>query len=491
MMLGIAGTYGSTDKELVGRMLDRIKHRGPDVRETYVSEEMVLGAVKGLTYMDASQNVLAVHDDLAVACDSYLFNRDILQHKFLKDTEEILTDSQLVLQLYEKIGTEVFDYIEGAFSIAIVDGGDLILSRDSYGLKPLYLSNDEEYGYFSSEMKSQMIADRSFKALPPGQTLILKKGYSAINPQIVRDRTISSHPDEPSILRSLIERSVRSCTDGSNGVNILLSGGLDSSVVTAAACKVRREVVTACVGFEGGTDLEMARIVSDFLGTDHIEMEYDVEDMLKRVDEAVYISESFDMPLIRSCIPNLIAVGLFPDKRNVTLCGEGADEIFAGYDFLIDVHGNHMYDKRRNLLHSGHLTGFQRVDRITASASLDGRMPFMDGSIVDFGLSLDKKHLVESHWGVTKMVLRYAYVDLLPSEVVQRRKMRFSDGAGSMEALVDFADKEITDKEFEFESRQLPAGRIRTKEELLYYRAFKRYYENDSAMAMVGLTPNI
>jgi asparagine synthase (glutamine-hydrolysing) len=490
-MLALAGTYGSSDEDLIGRMLDRIRHRGSDVREIFALNGMVLGAGKDHSYMDMGQSALAIEDDLAVASDSYIFNRETLHRRFLGETEEIMTDSELVLQLYKKFGTSVFDYIDGAFSIAIVDGDELVLARDIYGLKPLYLSRDNNSGCFSSEMKSQLVTDEKFTAIPPGQFLLLGKGYFSIHPQLVNDQIISPHRDESSLLRAMIDQSVRNCTERSKGINVLLSGGLDSSVVTSAACKISEDVETVCVGFEDSNDLEMARLVSDFLSTDHREQVYNVDDMLKVLDEVVYISESFDMPLIRSCIPNLIAVRLFRDRKRVTLCGEGADEIFAGYDFLIDVNGSHMYDQRRNLLYSGHLTGFQRVDRITASASLDGRMPFMDSSIVNFGMSLDKKHLVESHLGVTKMVLRYAYIDYLPPEVVQRRKMRFSDGAGSLEALVDFAENEITDREFEVESHRVPGGRIRTKEELLYYRAFAKHFENDSAMAMVGLTPNI
>ncbi|MCU0852783.1 MAG: asparagine synthase-related protein, partial [Thermoplasmata archaeon] len=244
------------------------------------------------------------------------------------------------------------------------------------------------------------------------------------------------------------------------GFNILLSGGLDSSVVAAAAASVTKNIRTVCVGTRESVDLRMARK-----------------------------AETFDYPLVRSCIPNLIATRMFSDKRRPTLCGEGGDEVFAGYDFLMDVKNDEQLAKERKaLLKDGHMTGFQRVDRMTASASLDGRMPLMSQDIIDYGLSLGRKDLLGGSPEKNKLVLRRAYARLLPREVIWRRKQRFSDGAGSMNALVKFAEDIISDKEFEKERKAGPRGRIRTKEELLYYRIFSQHFQSKSASRAVGYT---
>jgi len=145
-------------------------------------------------------------------------------------------------------------------------------------------------------------------------------------------------------------------------------------------------------------------------------------------------------------------------------------------------------DERKKLLSEGYLTGFQRVDRMTASASLDGRMPIMSQRIVEYGLSLGRRALLGSKPERNKLVLRKAFEGLLPEEVVWRRKQRFSDGAGSMNSLVKVAEKLISDRGFEKERAALPGGRIRTKEELLYFRTFSKFFPVKSAVNAVGIT---
>jgi asparagine synthase (glutamine-hydrolysing) len=288
-----------------------------------------------------------------------------------------------------------------------------------------------------------------------------------------------------------VVEGVRGASEGDRRLNILLSGGIDSSAVASAASLVSDDIRSVCVGYEGGEDVAMARAVADALGTRHKEVEYDVDRMLDLLDDVVYAAETFDYPLVRSCIPNFIATHSFEDRTRVTLCGEGGDEIFAGYDYMRGIRGEQrLRAERRSLLRGGHMTGFQRVDRMTASASLDGRMPLMAGPVVEFGLSVGRRWLMGPRPEQSKMLLREAFADLMPAEVMRRRKQRFSDGAGSMHALVDYAERTVSDREFELGRRALPRGRIRTKEELLYFRAFSdRFGGSESAARAVGFTP--
>jgi asparagine synthase (glutamine-hydrolysing) len=278
--------------------------------------------------------------------------------------------------------------------------------------------------------------------------------------------------------------------DDSQAFNILLSGGIDSSVVAAAAAELTADIDTVCVGVEESADIEMARKVSEHLGTNHKERVYDLDEMIRVLDKVVYASESFDYPLVRSCIPNYLAVQAFKDRRRITLCGEGGDEVFAGYDYMRDIRSDRrLRNEREQLLTEGYLTGFQRVDRMTASASLDGRMPIMSGSVIEHGLALNREDLFGPLMGQNKLALRKAFEPLLPKEVVWRRKQRFSDGAGSMHAPVQIAEMTISTREFKKECKALPKGRIRTKEELLYYRHFTEHFDSESAVAAVGFTP--
>ena len=486
---GIAGTCGVVDKILVRRMLGKLVHRGPDSEGIYSDDRLALGARASKGRTREKVRAVAETDGLAIAADCYIFNGDVLKENFLEDSDEDATDADLLLSMYRAAGTSMFSYLDGAYAIAVSDHGRLVLARDRYGLKPLYISRKPAWLSFSSEMKSQLVSCEEFVPFPPGRVMVDgKRPFATRLRRIPRVRPRESD-SKPSHLHDLVLASVRSCRTGPR-MNVLLSGGIDSSVVAEAAAEVAGKVTTVCVGTDESEDLKMARGVANRLGTEHIEKVYGTEEMVDSLRDVIYAAESFDHPLIRSCIPNFMATHAFPDRRDVTLCGEGGDEIFAGYDYMRKIRTDaELARERRRLLRDGWITGFQRVDRMTASASLDGRMPLMSAAVIDFGLSLRRQELIGPRVQDSKLMLRKAFEHDLPKEVVWRRKQRFSDGAGSIRSLVAVADKMVSDKEFEKGRKALPRGRIRTKEELLYYRIFAELFPCDSAAIAVGITP--
>ena len=489
-MQGLAGTYGASDTPLVMRMLAKLQHRGPDLQDIFSADSCTLGARMPARRPSERASAIAEEGSIAVASDSYIFNKEFLRNTIVPTMDRSVADAQLMLKMYKSIGTGFFPYLDGAYAVVIVDNGKTIIARDSYGLKPLYLSGDLKEGAYSSEIKSQQETGMEFVLFPPGRIMSSGEGFRRITPVNLPWASRPGLKNPPEHVRELLIQSVMDCSDDSGNLNVLLSGGIDSSVVAAAAAQVSSHIQSVCVGTEDSEDIRMARLVADHLGTSHKERIYDLEDMLEVLDDAIYYGETFDYPLVRSCIPNYMATHMFSNRHNVTLCGEGGDEIFAGYDFLLDVKKDkRLREERIALLKDGHKTGFQRVDRMTASASLDGRMPIMSRPIVDYGLELDRKSLVGSNIEKSKLVLRKAFSDSLPRQVVWRRKQRFSDGAGSINMLIEHAERSISDKEFEKERKSLPGGRIRTKEELTYYRIFRRHFRSRSALAAVGFTP--
>lgn len=489
-MQGIAGTFGAEDKPLIRRMLAKLQHRGPDLQDVFSSDSCTLGARRPVRRQTELASAIAEEDSIAVASDSYIFNKEFLRNTIVPSIDRRVSDAQLVLEMYKSIGTSFFRYVDGAFAIVIVDNGKTIIARDCYGLKPLYLSGDFNQGAYSSEIKSQQVTGMEFAPFPPGRMMASGEGFRRITPVDLPWASGPSLKNPSDQVRKLLTASVMSCSDDSGDLNVLLSGGIDSSVVAAAASEVSSSVQSVCVGTEDSEDIRMARLVADQLGTSHKERIYGLEDMIEILDEVIFYSETFDYPLVRSCIPNYMATHMFSNRNRVTLCGEGGDEVFAGYDFLLDLKKDkQLREERIALLKDGHTTGFQRVDRMMSSASLDGRMPIMSKPIVDYGLQLDRKSLVGSKVEKSKLVLRKAFADSLPRAVVWRRKRRFSDGAGSINMLVEHAERSISTKEFRAERESLPAGRIRTKEELMYYRIFRRHFNSKSALAAVGFTP--
>jgi asparagine synthase (glutamine-hydrolysing) len=486
MMQGIAGTYGVREEDTVKRMLTRLPHRGGGRARIVTDGKLTLGA----RARSGGPRALTEDERLAVASDSYIFNKARLAEKHLNEEAAALPDNEFLLALYRKLGTRMFRELDGAYVVAISDGGRLILARDRYGLKPLYISGSSRKGSFSSEMKSQMLDEGDFVPFPPGKMFIGNKGYSTIPAPRAGTGSARKGGSKTEKLRELLIESVRACQEGPGSFNILLSGGLDSSVVTAAAARVTDIIHTACVGTDDSEDIRMARKVSERLGTDHKERIYDVDEMLEVLDEVTYYAESYDYPLIRSCIPNFMATHLFDDRSLATLCGEGGDEVFAGYDYMRDIRGDAGITKERmHLLRTGYLTGFQRVDRMTSSASLDGRMPIMSGAVVRFGLGLPRREIIGRRPFENKLALRKAFSKDLPKEVVWRKKRRFSDGAGSIHSLAGIADDIVTDAEFKKERAALPKGAIRTKEELLYYRSFAKHFDRACAREAIGFTP--
>lgn len=471
-------------------MLERIPHRGPDRKDTLEDGRVAIAARKPRPSSKDSARAIVEDGGVAVAPDSYLFNSEPLKELFLEDSDEDACEAELLLGMYRAVGAKMVGHLDGAFAIAISDNGRLVLARDRYGLKPLYLTGGVREGAFSSEMKSQLVASDEFLPFPPGKVFVEGKGFSPVLPLKFPTARISPSAARKERLRGLVMDSVKSCSTKGQGFNVLLSGGIDSSVVATAASEMTGRLYTACVGTEESLDLMMARKVAERIGSNHAERVYGTDEMLRVLRDVVTEVESFDFPLIRSCIPNHMATNLLRDKRLVTLCGEGGDEIFAGYDYMRTIKGDDdLRRERRKLLRSGRMTGFQRVDRMTASASLNGRMPLMSRGVVDFGLSLGRRELIGPGIEQSKLILRKAFEDSLPKEIVWRRKQRFSDGAGSINALVSVAEEMISDSEFQKERKALPRGRIRTKEELLYYRLFIEEFPSESAVAAVGFTP--
>ncbi len=487
-MEGIAGIIGGHDANLVDRMLRSLHHRGPAYSAVHADVSGILGARCGRNHHGPP---LAESDGTAVASDSCLFNKEFLRGTIVPGTDSDASDAELFLRMYKTIGLRSFSYVDGAFVVAILDGKKTILARDPYGMKPLYISSGKGPLAYSSEMKSQMLSGSKFKPFSPGACLVSGEDVRRIIRTEIpwTDGKVLRTPEER--LRDILSVSTANAIDHSKGLNILLSGGLDSSVVAAVAVKTtERRVATACVGTEDSEDLKMARKVADHLGTEHSEKVFDKEDLVDLVDEAVYWAESYDYPLIRSCLPNLIAVRLLKNKEYVTLVGEGCDELFAGYDFFKGVKNDAKLRKMRvDLLNNAHSTGFQRVDRISSSVSLDCRMPMMSDEMVSFALELGPKELFGPKRAFTKYIVRKAFEDQLPKEIAWRRKKKFSDGAGSMNLMAAEANRLVSDRRFESRSRFLGGDKVRTKEEMLYFEIFRRHFPVASAISSVGLTP--
>ena len=472
-------------------MLDRIRHRGPDAFKIVEADGVVLGSRALARHLGGKTRCAAEEDGVVVTADSYIYNKsELLQEYFGSKAEPAITDVELLLEMYRSAGLDMFGLIDGAYAIAIVDGSKLVLARDRFGIKPLYHSGSSKNGSYSSEMKSQVAAGSDFAPFPAGKIFVQGQGMKNIGDLPARRTSDKEKPEDA--LRRLALSSTDQCVENSDSVNILLDGGINSSAIAAAASFTTVDIDTVCVGLAESEELELARQVAAHLGTSHMERVFEQEDVLQTLDEAIYAVESFDFPQVRNCIPDYMAAHLFLHPNRTTLVGEGGDEIFAGYDYLNTIKSDSkLRNERARILASGSSTSYQRVDRVNASACLDGRMPFMQASIVDLGLGLGRRDLIGAGPNQNKLVLRKAFEKLLPKDLVWRREPKHSDGVSSMGVLRNYAEEVISDKEFEKERKVLPKGRIRTKEELMYFRSFQKFFHSKSCYDAVGLTENL
>jgi len=337
------------------------------------------------------------------------------------------------------------------------------------------------------------------KEFPPGHWWHSQKGlrrFYDLNALPQKPSPMRKQPDEEALrlIQNTLRHAVhkRLIADETVPVGVSQSGGLDSSLVTALAREAKTPLDSFVVGTADSEDIAASRQVADFLGTRHHVYIYSVEEMLEVLPEVIYHLESFDAPLVRSAIPNYFLARLAADYVKVTLLGEGADEIFAGYEYLADyVDAESLDAEPRLITNKLHNTNLQRADRMTMAHGIEGRVPFLDKEVIRTAFSLPAEWKLQSENRPEKELLRRVAANLLPENIVWRPKQKFSDGAGSMHALTAYADEKISDSEYAAHRRSPDAVPVRSKEELFYYRIFKEIFGNDLSPDSIGVTRSI
>src|ERR687897_754096 len=430
---GIVGGYGSIEPEHVRRMMGRIAHRGPDDDGLVEVAGNALGHRRlSIVDVEGGKQPLATPDK-----GLYLVgNGEVYNHEEVLETLEdrgmtTRSDNEVALRLVAERGPGALSELLGMYAFLMANGdGGFIAARDPVGIKPLYWARPEAEGpvFFASEMRAfDEDLQPSVEAFPPGH-------YWAPHDGLVRfgraapadDLEPIDGPAEPgapipdAILEEVRERLIRTVKRQMMGdvpVGVFLSGGLDSSLVAAVAARwyERRgeKLKTFAVGLEDSPDLLAARAVAEHLGTEHHESVYTQEDALKVLPEVVRTIENFDPSLVRSAVPNYILAEFAAKHVKVVLTGEGADEIFAGYEYLEDF-------RTEEDLH-------------------------------------------------VELVL--AFEGWLPDDFLWRKKAQFGDGSGAASVLKDRMEESVTEEEFERERHEVEPP-LRTREEVAYYRIF-------------------
>ena len=478
-MAGIAGIASENQDEWVTTALNKIDHRGGAGKAVGSHQ----GASLGQVWPSAQELFASEIEDQAVVLDGEIHNWATLSAGATSPAEALGA-------AYREEGPQLLAALDGPFAMAIADADGMFLARDSLGKSPLYYGSSNDNLCFASEMKALLNGEAEVSEFPPGHYYHPREGLVRYA-QIEKQQALDLPAEEVAVeLRDRLVKSVRKrVREGETGS--WLSGGLDSATMTALAGRQVAGLKTFGVGVEGAPDLEYARAVADYVGTEHHERLCTLEEMLAVLPEVIYHLESFDALLVRSSIMNFLVGKMASEQVGAVLSGEGGDELFAGYSYLKKMDLSELPDELVDITGRLHNTALQRVDRCSSSHGLVARTGFLDREVLDYALQIPAEMKLRSHAGgapVEKWILRRAMDGLLPDEVLEREKSKFWEGSGVGEMLAEHAESVISDAEFAAERALVDAIGVRTKEELFYYRIFRDQFGGAVDPGLVGRT---
>lgn len=505
-ILAILDAPPSADLRERGVALSRLqRHRGPDWSGVHfdganllVHERLSIVDVEG-----GAQPIVDLGSGAALAVNGEIYNHRELRSAHAPDYAYTTgSDCEVILALYLQEGVAFLDRLNGIFAFVLTDPGQgrSVIARDPIGVIPLYWGRDAEGTLLvASELKALVPVCQTVSEFPPGH--VWTTGQDAPVRYHQRDWThwdsLCPSPADPPALASALDAAVRRqmMTDVPWGA--LLSGGLDSSVIAALACRHRERRVeddgqspawwpsmhTFCIGLADSPDLIRAREVADHLGTVHHGFTYTVQEGLDVMREVIWHLETFDVTTIRSAIPMyLMARRIRAMGIKMVLSGEGADEVFGGYLYFHhapDARAFHEETVRK--LERLHLYDCLRANKAMAAWGIEARVPFLDTQFLDHAMRIDPEAR-RPRDGIEKYLIRQALGDLLPESVAWRQKEQFSDGVGYgwIDALKEHAASRISSDEVA-EAAALAADPSLTAEAILYRRIFREAFPLSSA----------
>jgi asparagine synthase (glutamine-hydrolysing) len=487
-MCGIVAEHGARDGEELRRMLERLTHRGPDDTGHVALGDAWLGHTR-LSIVDLEGGAQPLRSSCGRA---YLVgNGEIYNHAEHRPPSALTdSDNEAALHLVLEEGPLALARLNGMFAFVMAGAdGAFLAARDPVGIKPLYWARRGEQVRFASEMHAfDDDWQPHVEPFPPGCAWTPGEGLVRFAPTVPADVATLDGPARPGdpLPRELLDgtrdaliAAVERQMMGDVPVGVFLSGGLDSSLVAAIAARWAERhgtrLQTFATGTPGSPDLAAARVVAEHLGTDHHECTYTAEDALDALPVVVRTIESFDPGLVRSAVPNYLLARMTARHVKVVLTGEGADELFAGYDYLREYTcPDELHAELERTVRSLHNLNLQRCDRVTMAHGLEARVPFLDQQVIAWSLQLPPEAKLAAPGVPEKRLLREAFDGWLPHGLLWREKAEFGDGSGARDVLARAVEAPVSDAEFTAE-RHAVRPALRTKEELAYFRVWREH----------------
>ena len=481
------------------------RHRGPDRSGIYAGSRAVL-AHERLAIVDVlhgAQPLLSPDGAQVLAVNGEIYNHRELRAGLRQPYAfRTASDCEVILALYRERGVDFLDALNGIFAFVLYDAARdrYVVARDHLGIVPLYVGRDADGTlHVASEMKALVPVCRDVREFPPGHVL-----DSAAGPEPRRWYTrawrayeaVRGGPRDPALLRAALEDAVRRQMMSDVPYGVLLSGGLDSSIIAALARRFSAEgaaepppLHSFAVGLAGAPDLAAAREVAAHLGTEHHELHFTVEEGIDALAEVIHHLETYDVTTIRAATPMyLMARRIRALGVRMVLSGEGSDELFGGYLYFHrapDARAFHEETVRK--LDRLHLFDCLRANKAMAAWGVEARVPFLDREFVDVAMGMDPAAKMAGAGRMEKHLLREAFADALPASIAWRQKEQFSDGVGYrwIDSLRAHAEAEVSDAQMACAAERFAHNPPATREAYLYRAIFAELFPPDACAECV------
>lgn len=521
-MCGIVGVFDlKTNAESLRpqilQMSRKIRHRGPDWSGIYCGKNAIL-AHERLSIVDpqsGGQPLLSKDGKLALAVNGEIYNHREIRAQLAGDYEFLTgSDCEVILALYRKKGIGFLEDLNGIFAFALYDSENdsWLIARDPVGVIPLYIGWDNEGRlYVASELKALEGVCSSIKPFLPGHYWYSREGV--MTRWYKRDWTeygaVKDNTTDLAALRSALEAAVKRQLMSDVPYGVLLSGGLDSSVISAIAKKYAAKRIETdsrneawwpqlhsfAVGLEGAPDLVAARKVAEHIGTVHHEIHYTVQEGLDAIRDVIYFIETYDVTTVRASTPMYLLARVIKSMGiKMVLSGEGADEVFGGYLYFHKApDAEAFHDETVRKLGKLHLYDCLRANKSLCAWGVEGRVPFLDKEFLDVAMRIDPEDKMVKNGRIEKWVLRKAFEDLLPESVVWRQKEQFSDGVGYnwIDSLKKITREQVSDTDMAHAAERFPVNPPRNKEEYYYRCIFEEHFPSATAAQSVPSVPSV
>ena len=493
------------------KMSQKIRHRGPDWSGIYCGGSAIL-AHERLSIVDpesGQQPLFSPDRKQVLAVNGEIYNHQEIRRRYAgKYDFQTGSDCEVILALYRDKGIKFLEDLSGIFAFVLYDEerDEFLIARDPIGVIPLYIGYDSNGTiYVASELKAlegqceryePFLPGHYFWSKEPGMKRYYQRDWFDYDAVKDNDASVSAIHDA---LVSAVKRQLMS--DVPYGV--LLSGGLDSSVISAIAEKFSEMRIednsqtkaywprlhSFAVGLKGAPDLAKARMVADHIGTVHHEINYTIQEGLDAIRDVIYYIETYDVTTVRASTPMYLLARVIKSMGiKMVLSGEGADEIFGGYLYFHKAPtARDFHDETVRKLSKLHLYDCLRANKSLSAWGVEGRVPFLDKEFLDVAMRTNPEAKMCPGQTIEKRIVREAFADLLPAEVAWRQKEQFSDGVGYswIDTLKAVTAQAVTDEQMVHAAERFPINPPKNKEEYYYRCIFAEHFPSDSAARSV------